>query len=122
MNKSNSPQRVLIIEDDETVCGSLKRLLDQDYDVEAVSNAEEGIARARKSDFDVVVTDLQMPGMSGMEVITTLHPLRPHLPIILMTGHHTTEVAIEAIKVGAYDYVLKPIEAKEFLALIEKAV
>jgi DNA-binding NtrC family response regulator len=121
MTKNNPPARVLIIEDDEVVSGSLKRLLEQDYEVEAVSSAEGGITRAQQIDFDVVVTDLQMPGASGMEVIRMLHPVRPHLPIILMTGHHTTDVAIEAIKVGAYDYLLKPIEPREFVGLIEKA-
>jgi DNA-binding NtrC family response regulator len=102
----------------------LRHLLEaEDYYVDTVEMADEGIARAQSTDFDVVVTDLQMPARSGLEVITTLHPLKPHLPIILMTGHHTTEVAIEATKVGAFDYVLKPItNPKEFLALIQKAV
>lgn len=124
MKSSKHKARVLLIEDDVVVADSLRRLLEsEDYAVDAVGVADEGIARAQTTDFDVVVTDLQMPGVDGLGVITTLHPMKPHLPIILMTGHHTTDVAIEAIKLGAYDYVLKPItNPKEFLALIEKAM
>jgi DNA-binding NtrC family response regulator len=124
MRSSKHRPRVLLIEDDMAVTDSLRRLLEaEDYFVDTVGMAEDGIARAQTTDFDVVVTDLQMPGRSGLEVITTLHPVKPQLPIILMTGHHTTEVAIEATKVGAYDYVLKPItNPKEFLTLIDKAV
>jgi DNA-binding NtrC family response regulator len=123
MKKNNPRGRILVIEDDTNVAEVLERLLEEDYAVETAATAEEGIARAQATVFDVVLTDLLMPGISGLEVITTLHPANPHLPIILMTGHHTTDTAIEAIKLGAYDYVLKPIsDVKEFLALIGKAV
>src|SRR5438876_453914 len=63
-----------------------------------------------------------MPGVSGMEVIGALRDSKPQLPVILMTGHHTTEAAIEAMKLGAYDYIVKPPDPAEFLELIEKAV
>ena len=124
MKSDNQPARLLIIEDDVKVAESLHRLLtSENYAVELARTAEEGIPRAQTGDFDAVITDLQMPGVSGLEVITTLHPAKPHLPIILVTGHHTTETAIKAIKLGAYDYVLKPItNPKDFLTLIQKAV
>ena len=123
MKQANASPRILIIDDEARVAESLQRLLEEQYEVEITKTAEEGIARARANDFDVVITDLQMPGQSGFEVITSLHPVRPHVPIILITGHHTTDTAIEAIKLGAYDYVLKPItNPPEFLDLIAKAV
>jgi DNA-binding NtrC family response regulator len=123
MTETNPRAHVLIIEDDQRVAASLQRLLEDSYAVECVGTAEEGIARARTADFDAIVTDLQLPGAKGMDVIATLHPERPHLPIILMTGHHTTDNAIEAIKAGAYDYLLKPIsDPREFLGMIERAV
>src|SRR5262249_2482149 len=110
MKTTDQRAQILVIEDDVQVAGALERLLTaEEYGVESVQTAEEGIARAQATDFDAVVTDLQMPGSSGLDVITTLHPAQPNLPIILMTGHHTTEIAIEAIKQGAYDYILKPI-------------
>src|SRR3989442_10208253 len=103
--------RILLIEDDVGVAEALQRVLAPRHLVETAPTAEEGLARAQSSDFDVVVTDLQFTTrkMSGLDVIKNLHPAKPHLPIILMTAHHTTDTAIEATKVGAYDYVVKPI-------------
>jgi len=139
--KADPRASILIVEDDDSVAAALRRLLEvEGYTVEAVGTAEEGIARARSSDFDVVVTDLEMPGKSGLDVISELRPLKPNLPIILVTGKHTDHAAIEAITRGAYDYVLKelsnpepgqshgldfqpkPIIPKDFLGRIEKAL
>jgi DNA-binding NtrC family response regulator len=68
------------------------------------------------------VTDWKMPELSGMDIIKALHDSRPQLPVILITGQHTTEAAIEAMKLGAYDYIIKPPKPREFLGLIEKAI
>src|SRR5687768_11584746 len=115
--------KILLIEDDRTVAGSLQRLLESEgYSVDSVSTATEGLAGAERGKYDAVVTDLQMPGLSGLEVIRSLHASRPHLPVILMTGHHTTDTAIEATKFGAYDYIPKPIDQPQFLDILEKAV
>jgi len=126
MNNGTKRHKILVIDDDERVAGALRRLLEQDYEVETVDSAEEGLQWAQKENFDIIVTDLQMRGQSGLDFIKTLHPQQPQVPIILLTGHHTTDHAIEAIKFGAFDYVLKPIssqdEIQEFLALIAKAV
>jgi len=120
--------RILVIEDDLKLADSIRRALEShEYAVELVGTAEEGIERVQNPEknnlqIDVVVTDLHLPGTSGLDVITTLHPAKPELPIILMTGHHTTEVAIEAIKLGAYDYVLKPPKFADFISLIQSAL
>jgi DNA-binding NtrC family response regulator len=122
--------RILVIEDDMSLATSLRRVLEsEEYAVDLVGTADEGISRVLPargskdgSQIDVVVTDLQLPGKNGLEVITALHPAKPDLPIILMTGHHTTDVAIEAIRLGAYDYVLKPPNFADFVALIERAL
>jgi DNA-binding NtrC family response regulator len=128
---------ILIIEDDAGAAAGMRRLLEvEGYAVEAVGTADEGITRARTSNFDIVVSDLEMPGKSGLEVISELRPIKPHLPIILVTGKHTDDAAIEAIRRGAYDYMLKntepqpkpvdfqekPIDPKEFLERIQKAL
>jgi DNA-binding NtrC family response regulator len=115
--------KVLLIEDESSLAAALQRVLEvEGYEVVAATDSTKGLAAAREGDFQVVVTDLKMPGVSGMDVIRTLHDMRPQLPVILMTGHHTTEAAIEAMKLGAYDYILKPPDPPEFLALIDKAV
>ena len=123
MKKSKDGASILLIEDDPVVAESLKRLLTEHYQVETAATAEEGLVRAESRDFAVVLTDLQMPGISGLDFIKALHPARPHLPIVLMTAHHTTDTAIEATKAGAFDYVLKPIiDLEGFFKVIENAV
>src|SRR5207247_4647240 len=72
--------------------------------------------------FDVVLTDLRLPGLGGLELVRLLHDVQPRLPIILMTAHGTIETAIEATKLGAYDYLQKPFEMEHLLALLQKAV
>src|SRR5437867_9184840 len=116
--------KVLLIEDEPSIAAALQHLLErEDYEVVVADRAAEGIAAATTGDFQAVVTDWKMPGSEdGMEVIKKLHSARPHLPVILMTGQHTTEAAIEAMKFGAYDYIVKPPDMGEFLALIGKAV
>src|SRR5438477_6461890 len=121
--KTKCMSKVLLIEDEKTLASALQRVLETEgHEVTAATDSQEGLAAAREGDFQVVVTDLKMPGVSGMDVIKVLHETKPQLPVILMTGHHTTETAIEAMKFGAYDYILKPPDPAEFLGLIDKAV
>src|SRR5579862_3858344 len=125
----NSPATILIIEDDHELARSVENVLEQDgYTVEIASGVDAGLARAREIPVDVVLTDLQLPGTegidekAGLDLIHKLHAINPHLPIIVMTAHHTTETAIEATQLGAYDYLLKPFDFARLLELIAKAV
>ncbi|MCL4786905.1 MAG: sigma-54 dependent transcriptional regulator [Verrucomicrobia bacterium] len=114
---------VLLIEDDPGIVAALEsELLDEGYRVSVERRGDTGLARAREQDFDVVLTDLKMPGLNGLELVRQLHAAKPRMPIILMTAYGTTETAIEATKLGAFDYVLKPFEVVELLALVAKAV
>ena len=114
--------KVLLIEDEKSLASTLQRVLEQEgHEVLAFTDSQQGLSAAQDGDFQVVVTDLKMPGLTGMDVIKTLRDSRPQLPVILMTGHHTTETAIEAMKFGAYDYILKPPEPDELLELIDRA-
>ncbi|HEV7924699.1 MAG TPA: sigma-54 dependent transcriptional regulator, partial [Verrucomicrobiae bacterium] len=83
---------------------------------------DEGLERAEVEFHDVVVTDLRLPGLGGLELVGRLHATKPKQPIILMTAHGTTETAIEATKLGACDYLLKPFEADELLDMVANAV
>ncbi len=106
--------KILLVEDDESLAASLRRALEvTGYAVQAADGADQGLATVQKEDFDVVVTDLQMPGSSGFKVLETLHTTRPRLPVILMTAHHTAEVAITATMLGAYEYLVKPFKTPE---------
>jgi nitrogen regulation protein NR(I) len=118
-----TPAKILLIEDDLSAADALDRVLrDEDYSVTAMARGDTGLAEARDKNFDLVITDFKLPGLNGLEVVRQIHAIKPRLPIILMTAHGTTELAIEATKLGAYDYLLKPFEMEELLDLVAKAV
>jgi nitrogen regulation protein NR(I) len=115
--------RILLIEDDPGLAASLQKVLRAEgYVVESVGRGDEGLARAKAQIFDLVITDFKLPGLSGLDLIAQLHGTKPKLPIIMMTAHGTTETAIEATKSGACEYVLKPCEPDEILALVATSV
>ncbi len=118
-----SAATILLIEDDARIAGELRRVLESEgWKVVIAGSAEAGLARAAEKGCDLVITDFRLPGASGMDVLKRLHAAQPRLPVILMTAHGTTDTAIEATKMGAYDYLLKPFEMPELLALVQKAL
>ena len=118
-----SAATILLIEDDARIAGELRRVLESEgWKVLLAESAEAGLARAAEKKSDLVITDFRLPGASGLDVLKRLHAAQPRLPVILMTAHGTTETAIEATKLGAYDYLLKPFEMPELLGLVQKAL
>jgi len=114
--------RILLIEDDLSIAASLGGVLrDEGYAVTLAERGDEGLSLGTNSDFEVVLTDLKLPGVNGLELVRELHQVRPRVPIILMTAHGTTDSAIEAMKLGAFDYLLKPFEMAELLEVLAKA-
>ena len=119
----NPRPKILLIEDDAGIAAALKKdLQTEGYEVAVASRGDEGNARAQSEPWDVVITDLKMPGLSGLDLVAQLHAAKPKLPIIMMTVFGTTETAIEATKLGAYDYMLKPFDMAEMLDAVAKAV
>src|SRR5882724_5492050 len=115
--------RVLLIEADASVAIALKKALEvEGYGTVLVTRGGEGLARAKDEPFDVVITALKVPGLSGLEVVRQLHLAKRQLPIIMMTAFGTTESAIEAIRHGAFDYLTKPFEMPALLAVVAEAV
>jgi two-component system, NtrC family, response regulator len=115
--------RILLIEDDASVAGGLKKELQvEGYEVAVAERGDRGLAQAKEQPFDVVISDLKMPGLSGLELVEQLHAAKPKLPIIVVTAFGTTDTAIEATKLGAYDYLLKPFDMAELLDLVAKSV
>jgi DNA-binding NtrC family response regulator len=118
----SSGAKILLIEDDAGIRDTLRRvLIEEGHDVEVEKRGDDGLTRANKDRFNLVITDLKMPGLSGLELVRQLHTAQPRLPIILVTAYGTTETAIEATKYGAYDYVLKPFNVPGLLDLVRKA-
>ncbi len=118
-----TPARILLVDDDAGITETLQRVLVEEGHVVAVEHrGDEGLARAIEEPFNVIVTDLRLPGLTGLELVRQLHTARPRLPIILITAFGTAETAIEATKFGAYDYLLKPFDIGQLLELIGRAV
>ena len=118
-----SPAKILVIDDDSEIRYSLERVLSaRQYAVSAASSGEEGIEQAEQESFEVIFLDNRMQGMSGMEALQHLRSVAPNAMIILMTAFGTTQTAIEAMKFGAFDYIIKPFDIKKVLSLVERAV
>ena len=114
---------ILIVDDDPQLISDFGNLLRQDgYDVRVASSGEAGIASVRKSVPDLVVMAVRMAGMSGLDAFATIQKFSPHLPVIIMTAYGSMETAIQATKMGAFDYILKPFENQEILELIERGL
>lgn len=114
---------ILLVEDDVRIAGELRRVLEAEgWSVVLAGSAEAGLAQAADKKCDLVLTDFRLPGASGTELLKRLHSEHPRLPVILMTAHGTAETAIEATKLGAYDYLLKPFEIPDLLATVKKAL
>ncbi len=119
----NTRPRILLVEDDASIASALKKELQAEgHEVAVAVRGDEGLALALEQPYDVVITDLKMPGLSGLELIQRLHASKPKLPIIMITAFSTTETAIEATKQGAYDYLPKPFDMGEMLHLVAQSV
>jgi len=115
--------RILIAEDHEPLRRGLVRALrDAGHEVEEASNGNEAIERLTDNYFDVVLSDLRMGGSDGMDVLRTTRSLHPTTAVIMMTAFGSVNIAVEAMKIGAFDYVQKPFEIEEMEVKIEKAL
>ncbi|MBN2126356.1 MAG: response regulator [Deltaproteobacteria bacterium] len=114
--------KILIVDDDKKLLSVLKSLLtEEEHDVTAFSDGLEAIARCKEESFDLVITDLMMPGTSGMEVLKEARKIHPETLVILVTGYATLESAIQAIREGAYDYITKPFKLEEIKIVVRNA-
>ena len=115
--------KILIIDDDDQLRRSFKKLLvEEGYDVRSSASGETGIDEVKRDLPDVVLLDMRLPGMNGFETFQVIHEIEPKLPVIIMTAYGTTETAIEATKIGAFDYILKPFNIPDMLKIIVQAM
>ncbi len=114
---------ILIVDDDLHLRQSFDKLLRQEgHSVSTASSGEAALPLVRSGRFDLIIMDVRLPGMNGLETFKAIRQTEHLLPVMIMTAFGTTETAIEATKMGAFDYILKPFNIPEMLALIEKAV
>ena len=115
--------KVLLIDDDPSIADTVQRVLaEEGFEVLVRRRGDEGLAAALAEPVNVVVTDLRLPGLNGLDLTRRLRVERPRLPVILVTAFGTTETAIEATKFGAYDYLLKPFAMPQLIEMVRKAV
>ena len=115
--------RVLVVDDDQSMCGMLEaRLSTRGFVVSSRTSPGDALSLLETEDFDVVVTDVNMKGMNGLDLCRRLLESRPHVPVVLMTAFGTMDTAIAAIRAGAYDFLPKPFEIDQLALALERAV
>lgn len=116
-------EKILIVDDEEGLRRLLARVLGKEgFQAVAVGSGEEALIQIAGDDFDLVITDIQMPGMNGLTLMRRLKEFDSALPVIVMTAYGTVENAVEALRIGAYDYLTKPFESDELRLTVAKAL
>ena len=114
---------ILIIDDEKAIRKTLTDILSYEgYKIEEAGDGEEGLRRFREKTFDVVLCDIKMPKIDGIEFLDKVRELNPDVPVIMISGHGTIETAVEAVKKGAYDYIAKPPDLNRLLITIRNAM
>jgi len=112
--------RILVVDDEKVVTQLFKRALEEkNYEVLTAENGCEALQRIEKRSFNLLIIDLKMPGMSGVDVLKEIKKINPYIEVIVITGYPTVELAVEAIKIGAYDFICKPFEMDKMRLTIE---
>jgi nitrogen regulation protein NR(I) len=115
-------QTILIVDDEKSIRYSLKRMMEGKYSVLTAQNGEEALGQVKESSPDLIIMDIKMPGRNGIDVLREIKSIDPKSLVIIMTAYGTTETAIEAMKYGAFDYILKPFPIPQMKGLVEKAL
>ncbi len=114
---------ILIIDDEKSIRKTLREILEyENYKVEEAGDGSEGLNMLKANSYEVVLLDIKMPKMDGMEALEKIRILYPDLPVIMVSGHGTLETAVEAVRKGAYDYVAKPMDLNRLLITVRNAL
>ena len=115
--------RILVIDDEKIVRISCKKcLMPEGYDVDIAGNGREGLQLTGTAQYDVILTDLKMPDMDGMEFLTKIKETQPEAKVIMITGYNTVEHAEEAMRRGAYYYIEKPFTPDTLVSAVREAL
>ena len=115
-------KRALVIDDEKIVLDSVKKILDETYDVEVTLSGRQGLEWAVRKDYDVVLTDIRMPDIGGMLVLRDIKRAKPTMPVMIITGYASVNSAVQAMKLGAADYIEKPFTPDDLLKAVDLAI
>ena len=119
---SDKKHTILICEDEEGIQESFKLILEDNYQLKFVENGVAALEILKNFTPDLMLLDIKMPKIHGMEILKQIKKLKPSLPVIIVTGYQSVEMAQEAIKHGAADYIPKPFESKDLLRIIQASI
>jgi DNA-binding NtrC family response regulator len=115
--------RILVVDDEPSIRTVLKaHLAREGHDVSTATDGAEAVSALTATPYDLVISDLKMPGMSGLELLAWCTREQPGLPVVLITAHGTVDTAVEALKLGAQDFITKPFDLDELKQAVEKAL
>lgn len=118
-----NPAKILVVDDEKVVCTGCEKILGEaGYQVKTTLSAKKALDILKEEPFEIVITDLKMPEMSGMELIKTIRKEYPDITVIVITGYFTVDTAVEAMKLGAFDYLSKPFTSDQVVLTTKKAV
>ncbi len=114
--------KILIVDDDRSIRNTLKNILEfEKYQVDEASDGFECLIKIKRNDYDIIILDIKMPKMDGMETLERIQTLNPDVPVVMISGHGTIDTAVEAVKKGAYDFIQKPPDLNRLLITLRNA-
>ena len=122
MREESFASRILIVDDEREITEILSDLLSTSLECETAGSAEEALDCLRRGDFKLVISDITMPGMSGLEMVPHVRQISPDTVVIMISGLQTMESAIEAMRLGAFDYVMKPFDLRQVEAVVKRGI
>jgi DNA-binding response OmpR family regulator len=118
-----SQKHILVVDDERNIRNNLRMILEADgYKVDIASDGDEGLSRVKEGLYDIAFVDIQMPKMDGLELLRLLRGLRPKLPVVMLTAYGTVSRAVEAMKLGAVDFLEKPFDPKAIQLLCHEII
>lgn len=115
--------KILLIDDEEEFIATLAQRLEfRGYIAKALGDGQAGIDKLTNESFDIVILDLMMPGLNGIDTLKQIKKMLPDLPVILLTGHGSTKAGIEGMHLGAFDYLMKPLDINDLISKISLAL
>ena len=122
MNKEQTPPRILIVDDDKNTRDGLQRALRRGYEVVLAESGDRALEILADAEFDVLLSDVRMPGIDGITLLQRARARHPELISVLLTAYGNVEIAVEAMKAGAYDFLMKPVNLDHLDLLLKRAL